>query len=317
MTFNPAVQAALSRSGLIAEAEDMVIDLKGFDADAIISEMAAELGLPIVEASDPAEMEKFEKALANHMDRGQRGAPPASRIKQNLARVLRNGHFMIMSPARGLSFKDKKPETGEEQTIASKDEEAVSRVFADNPRYLKGARGDTPKKQRSSYNRASWWDLRRKLKEMGFKPILATGLYQEDGMDAPANEPSLIISPLLTHGDDQPELTLPFAKRLNSRYNQDAFLYSGPENDDTVWLYGANDSRSSYEPDFALGKAKTITVDNMRQKLADAMEAGSPYGATQVATSGDNPDLPKFGTGPNKGDTAVHIEPEEDESDKS
>lgn len=309
MSYNPAVQAALAKNGLVTESDDVVVDLNGFDADAIISEMAAELGLPIVEASDPEQMAKFEAALKQHQDRGQRGAAPVDRMKQNLARVLRSGHFLIMSPARGLSFADKQPQSDKDRTIASKDEEAVRRVFADNPQYMRGAKADTPKAQRSKYNRASWWDLRRKLKQMGFKPILATGLYQEEGMDAPSNEPSLIISPMLTTGDEQPELTLPFAKRLSQRYNQDAFIYSGPENDESVWMYDSDDGRTSYTPSFNMGKAGTISVQDMKEKLSRAgKEEGGVYGATVPTSQQDNPDLPKFGTKQGKGNIAVDIE---------
>lgn len=308
MNYNPAVQAALAKNGLVTESDDVTIDLNGFDADQIISEMAAELGLPIVEASDPEQMAKFEAALKQHQDRGQMGAAPVDRMRQNLARVLRSGHFLIMSPARGMSFLDKKPESKKERTIAHFDNKAADRVFADNPRYAGGDRGDTPDQKRKAYNKTSWWDLRRKLKQMGFKPILATGLYQEKGMDEASNEPSLIISPMLTTGDDEPELTLPFAKRLSQRYNQDAFIYSGPENDDTVWMYDMNKKRSQYMPSFPMGKASTITVDQMKKKLQQAgEEEGGVYGATQPAVQGDNPDVASFGTKPGKGSTAVDM----------
>lgn len=310
--INENVLRVLVSEGLVKNGEECVIDLATFDAQAIVAEALEEAGL-ILEESDPDQMERFQSLMKEREDHKERfGDVPARRkSEQNLVRVLMNGHFLILSPNRGMVYDEKEPESRKERTIARTDSEARERVLADAPRDYMSAQDteSTPRRRRETYNRAAWMDLRRKVRAMGFKPILATGLYQEQGMDAPATEPSMIISPAVTTGDQTKELTLDLARSLNKRYNQDAFIYAGPETNETVWMFKQKRTTGQYVPDFAMGKAGADTMQNIRAKLAKAgEEAGGVYGATQVADPDDDPDRAGFGRKFGKGRTAVDID---------
>lgn len=344
--INDIVSQVLLNEGMISNGNDVAIDLSTFNIDTVIrealeahadlllemdEEMDAAGRIPSKHAGDNADLMRFERLMQAKAERqaSMKDGPVLEKNKQNLARVLRNGHFLIMSANRGMNYADKDWEGRKQRMIAQADDRAKAGVFERNPKYLGGDIGSTHDAQKRSYNRMAWWEIRRNLKRMGFAPLLATGLYQESGMDSPSNEPSLIISPLLTVADEEPELTLEMAKRLNKRYNQDAFIYSGPETDDTVWMFSINRSRSAYRPDFPMGKASTVTMDFIRQRLQKAGEVRydkngkqikDVAGATQITVPGDNPDSPRFGSKFGRGQTAMAIGqsakmPPEDEED--
>lgn len=297
--INETVAQTLLQSGMIMEAGEHIIDLTNFSTSQIIAEALEEFDL-IVEGDEENE-ERFRQAMAAKERGKEFGDPSREKGKQNLVRVLMSGHFLIMSPNRGFSFEDKQPEDDQERKIAQGDEDVKQRVFADAPSFMKGKQKD-----KSTYNRAAWWDLRRSLRQMGFKPILATGLYQEKGMAAPSTEPSVIVSPLLSSGDSSPDLDLELAKRLGKRYNQDGFIYAGPESGSKVMMYSMNPDRTGYLEDFDLGSARNTSIEQIKDRLKQAGSGeGGPIGATQPIGPQDNPDRPGFARDFGKGGQAL------------
>lgn len=157
--INESVLHALRSEGMISEGDDATIDLSTYDIDQVIRETLeahADLLLEMddgrIDSKHPGDNSDENRFLRLMQAKAERQAsmkdgPALKKNKQNLARVLRHGHFLILSASRGMNYADKDWEGRKERKIAQADDRVKAGVFDRNPNYKGGDFGSTHDEQ--------------------------------------------------------------------------------------------------------------------------------------------------------------------------
>lgn len=218
---------------------------------------------------------------------------------QRLVTIFKSGNFGIVSPARSFPYhadllhKGMRPLNQEDPA----DEPGrAGQIFKGDQTVAKFVGGATGMGAKPAYaanhNAKAWKDIRTQVGGMGFKPLMVTGSFKEKGGKV-ATEAGLVI----------PGISLEALKKLAGQYNQDSFIYAGPDTKGEVHLYevssrGKSGLPTAYDSHFSIGKAETPAA--MKTMLARLhAKDGDPekiMGATQPRAHGEPANSPRFGT---------------------
>jgi hypothetical protein len=222
------------------------------------------------------------------------------RLKR-LQRILTARHFGIMSPHRSFAHHQDIPQKGMrpegDPAIYRGDQSALRFVGAD----FRGGK----QAMKMTHNAAAWSQLRQTVSHLGFKPLPVTGAFKEKGGELGA-EAALVI-PGTGHGKVQ--LSQAVLVNLARRYNQDSFIYAGPETQGKVHLFevsarGKSGLPTAYDHHFPIGSAETPSdIRSLVQRLYKAEDDPQKIqGLAQPRRHGEQPvKRPTFGTQLGKG----------------
>lgn len=222
---------------------------------------------------------------------------------QRLDKMIKSKHFGIVSPHRSFAHHDEQPllkgmRKEGDPAIYQGDQTAAKLVGAD-------FRGGGRQGLKAAHNAEAWRQLKTAVNHAGFRPLALVGAYPEKGGNM-GTEASLIIP---GQGNSGVRLTLPIMINFSRRYNQDGFIYSGPETGEKVHLFevsarGKSGLPTAYDNHFDIGKAKIPSDIKSLAKRLHKPE-GDPekiQGLTQPVSHGEkDPGRPSYRTPLGKG----------------
>lgn len=235
-----------------------------------------------------------------------------------MQKILKSGHFGILSPHRSFPYHHEQVHKGMRKLEPHEDPETAKKIYSGDESVWKkhgdDFRGGSRVSLKMAYNSGSWNKLTSAVSHLGFKFLPATGSFGEKGGSI-ASEASMIIPGKSNTGV---ELTQKIMQSLAGEYNQDSFVYAGPETDGEIHLFEVSSRSKSglptaYENHFPIGKAE---LPSSFKELVNRMnpDAGKDQivGATQPRGHGEKKvSDPRFGTAPGRGKGITITTPKE------
>lgn len=228
---------------------------------------------------------------------------------ERMQKILKSGHFGILSSHRSFPYHHEQAHKGMRKLGVDEDPKKAGEIYSGDESVWKkhgeDFRGGSKVAMKMVYNSGSWNKLTSAVSQLGFKFLPATGSFGEKGSSV-SSEASMIIPGKSNTGV---ELTQKIMQSLAGEYNQDSFVYAGPETNGEIHIFEVSSRSksglpSAYENHCAIGKAESPSsfkelVDRMHKPNGDE---DFIFGTTQPRGHGEKKvSDPRFGFAPGKG----------------
>ena len=238
---------------------------------------------------------------------------------ERMQKILNSGHFGILSSHRSFPYHHDQAHKGMRQLEPHEDSKTAKDIFSGDESVWKkhgeDFRGGSKVAMKMAYNSGSFKNLTSAVDQLGFKYLPATGSFGEKGGSI-SSEASIIIPGKSNTGV---ELTQKIMQSLAGQYNQDSFVYAGPETNGEIHLFNVSARSKSglptaYENNFPIGKSE---LPSSFKELVDRMHKPSEdkdyiFGATQPRGHGEKKvSDTRFGFAPGKGKGTTITKPED------
>ena len=142
------------------------------------------------------------------------------------------------------------------------------------PRHLQNLRSGKSPTQK--FNEASYRRLLNDIRNAGYGAIRLSGLWAAAGQAIPYERSVMIVGQ--RRGERGPKkMTKQWVTDLAKKYNQDGFIYMGPETKGEhagrAILYGLDRETGKYEFEMSWRLAKTLSADQIKKRLEQMREA--------------------------------------------
>lgn len=175
-----------------------------------------------------------------------------------LCQILSRRHFGIVSPHRTFAHHDDTPSKGMRQG-------GNAGIYAGDQMVLtlveRAPDFNSRQALSQSYNENAWKKLCAAMIRSGFHPLPISGMFTEAG-----GQPTLEAALIIPGNSDLSRLLIENTAKI---YNQDSFIYAGPETGHEVHLFEAYDRGYSGLPVVYLGTPIGLvdTIEDIRKLL--------------------------------------------------
>jgi hypothetical protein len=227
---------------------------------------------------------------------------------ERMQKILNSGHFGMVSSHRSFPYHHEHANRGMRKLEPHEDPKTAKDTFSGDESVWKkhgeDFRGGSKISMKIAFNAGSFKKLTSAVDQLGFKFLPTTGSFGEKGGGV-TNEASIVIPGKSKTGV---ELTQKIMQSLAGEYNQDSFIYAGPETDGEIHLFEVSSRSKSglpnaYENHFPIGKAELPSpFRELLGRITQKEPEGKIIGATQPRSHGEKHiSDPRFGIKPGKG----------------